>query len=307
MNKIKIVTLTAIILMIGLLVGKRFFTGSDIRQVTEWEADADTIVLEHPGTSVTLVKQGEEWFIDQTEWKASTRKANTIASKMKEMTIYDRITESGNYARYGLDEESATTIRVRGEGETLREVFIGKQSPGVNQAYVRFPEDKAVYLAGSFAPHDFTLSANELRDRNISQIPATAIDSVTINFDNTSYTLVKKAQEEGSEEEKGPIVWQLESDKGLVLDQQKLSSMIGQLNMLIARGFTTESAVDGAPVYLAIEVAAFDKTISITMYESEDDVIVKTSERPDYFTITKDSVKTLRRTVDELLPADETE
>lgn len=305
MNRTKLITLSVIVLMLALIAGKRLFTGSELEQPAAWEVDADTLVLQSAAGTTTLVKKGEEWFIKDSGWKAESRFVQAMVRKLGDMTLYDRISESGQYSRYDLDEEGAVHVTVLSAGETLRDIFIGKQSPGVNQSYVRFPDDKSVYLAGDFGTHDFSKSVSELRDKAIAEIPESAIETLSVSFDDTSYTLVKKEEtrkdDEGNETKE--TLWLVKDAENTALDQNKAKALIGQLRMMQAAGFTTQSALkDGDSPYLSLSVEAFDTKVSIDMYElGEDELVVTTSQRPDFFTMQKSNADSMRKTIDDLL------
>jgi hypothetical protein len=306
MNKTKLFLLCSIVILAALLGAKRIFRPAEMMQLNQFEEEIDTVILEKASGDVTVMKKGDEWFIDGGELKATTSEIENIISKIKDIRLYDIVSDRQVYSRYDLDDEKVIRVKLQASGEIKRDVFVGKQSPGVNQAFVRIPDDNRIYLAGSFGPHDFAKSVTDLRDKVVAEFSESSIKSVAVTIDEETYTLlneeITETDDEGNETKKSE--WKLEENPDTKLDQQKVKTLVGTLRMVRSKGFSDSSTFNSLEEnFVTVSINAFDSITTLTVKSLDENTLaVKSSQRPDYFTIDKTQLESLKKSQDELLP-----
>lgn len=289
MNKGKLYSLIAMVFLLAMVGAKYLFTGSALPDVKTWEQGADTLIIEREGRAVTLQKQGELWHIKEGGYRAADATVERMVGKIKDMKLYDLVTKDKKYSRYDLEDRKAVHIVVKSGDKILQDLFIGKQSPGVSQSYLRLSGDDAVYLAGSFSSRDFISDVEALRNKELVKVSPEVVELVSISYNGETVSF--HPQDETTEDDEGKQstdrIWKL--DDGTTLDKSKVSGLVSQLNPFRADGFTDVDFDFSSPL-VSIRIQAYGKEVVLDIIEKDDETcILRSSETGELYTANRSS------------------
>lgn len=128
----------------------------------------DFISIENSGETISLTKNGEEWFC--AEKKADARKVEHLLEEFCEVQTFGIVARSANEAafeRYGLN--SPIIVRAKSGEKNLRSIFIGKESTSGSQFYVQIEGKKEIFLAQGNLRRDFTFSADDILEKETEE------------------------------------------------------------------------------------------------------------------------------------------
>ncbi|MEO0337344.1 MAG: DUF4340 domain-containing protein, partial [Pseudomonadota bacterium] len=241
MNKLTLIFATLAVLMGGLAYfeyensKEEKVQKEEAAQILKWgNQKFKSAILSRSGQTVLRVemRDGKWWvtepvedFGDQfniTSWigDVATEKGSKINAKT---------TANGDifWAEYGLDRD-LTEITLENEKGKLAKISFAKNATFDGQFFARF--ENQVYVAVRTWAGVFSKSADSMRSRDLFRKKA-ALDSVAVNFQGSSYTLLK--QESGE--------WQIAGDESFELDPSAMGSFLRQIS-----GLRVEAFVDGA-------------------------------------------------------------
>ncbi len=280
---------------------------SDLPELTAWEDSIKELTISKNNTTIRVYKKSEKWVIGDNAYPADQKGIENFIKGMKDLKITDLISNKKFYNRFELNPEKAIQIKVSGEKTLLRNILIGKTSAGGRQAYVKLADAAAVYLASGNLNSDFNKSVDDLRDKKIMEVTASAIESLALKYNNQSYTLVKekitaKPADDKKEENKPKEIWVVQNNKGLKLDQKKISSLVNGLGNVSADAYPDEKIKPNQKSLCALKIYAFNKELTLDIFKKlkNDKYLCKSSESDYIFTLSKSKAEGFMKTLKDL-------
>lgn len=164
MNKRKIVLLAAIVLLGGIYTLQLIFQNGQGTQNLVLEETPDSLKIVHPGgDSLTLIQEGEAWYIGDKTIEADKKQLETMIDAIKSIQILNRVSSNEDYTRYGLDEAKAIKIEAMLDGNVLRTLYLGNNAVSVQHSYIRIDNDKDIYLASGSLGTLFNKQSDDLK------------------------------------------------------------------------------------------------------------------------------------------------
>jgi hypothetical protein len=242
----------------------------------------DEIVVAADGATYHLTASDGGWLVrsgEGTAYPADAKIVEEMARELRELRLIDRVSNRDLPEQYGLTDEEAVHVSALGKGKTLREIWIGKQSPVGGHAYVRIGGEKGVFLSYSDLRRIFGRDLDGLRNKLIFSVDPEEVERVTIEA-GSPYTLF-------DDPETG--VWKVAgmdaSDGEAGLDQEKVTSFIRNCSALSAKSFPLDARAQGEPLCNVILDAA-GKRITLPIYPKEgNQYLCASSETPYLFTV----------------------
>lgn len=283
MNKRKIILLSLIAIFAVVYILQIVFSGgTQIKDFNlEDEPDAITITSNDVENTIRLVKDGENWFINDEKYLADATTMETILQESKNIRSLGTVSKNGDDARYGVDEESAILVTLYKDGKELRKLRIGKAAATGQQTYIQLDDKKDVMLISGNITYTFLTTVEELRDKNIFMTNVSDIMNVSVSTKDGSFKLQKSGE---------PAAWTLVEENGKTvqdgkLDAEKTGSWINGLASLRAQSFAEDNLTLPTKSLADFSMNAAGKDISMKIYEAEEEgeYLVKASESPYAF------------------------
>ncbi|MDA3899164.1 MAG: DUF4340 domain-containing protein [Spirochaetes bacterium] len=308
MNKGKLYSLITIVVLIFLIFAKDFFSGVSLPELPEWKGDPDLITIDRGDDTVRLVKKGESWFINDTNFEASENEVATIISKLRTLKFFDKISSGDSLARYELEDEKALRVTVKSSDTVLIDLLVGKESSGMNQSYVRMVDDSTVYLAGTITPRDLRKSILELRSKEVIKLSYRSIESFTVQFEDSSYTLlpVDKDVEVEDGTTQSRRFWTFKNTPSIEVDMNSAVSMFNAVNPFVADRISASGLEEGLEPLGMMEAVVDGKAITVTCVNKDDrnNYYLTVSGSDDVYVVNESRIRNVFRKKSDLI-ADE--
>ncbi len=152
------------------------------------------VKIKGPEETITLTRDADAWYVGQRPYPASKRLVDSLLQAISGLQVTSLASESQNYARYSLDQESA--IRVTAfEGDTpVRSFAVGKAASTQSNTFITLEDRPEIYLSGQNLRMTFDKSSDKFRDKTVLSFPMDQVTTVTIAKDSASLELKKQAQ-----------------------------------------------------------------------------------------------------------------
>ncbi len=246
MNKKNIYLLAAIGVVLIALIIQLIVRPAPPSDLSKWNAEeVDRIIITNSEGELDFVWNGTEWRIGPEKYLADDTQMTGLLNRMIKSKVLEKVTESENFARYGLNEENMGKITVISGEKTLQTIYVGQENSTGMFSYIRYPEKKGVYLVSRNLREQIDMTLNDYREKDIANIPSETIKGISVTK-GAGYTLVKAvntAGDDSSDEE----VWTLASDSSFDLDQQEATRLANAFNSVMAYEFI--DSIQGDPVW----------------------------------------------------------
>lgn len=226
--------------------------------------DVDTVLIRSGNSSLSLRRGNETWRIADKGYAADTDKVRKMLDQAADPGLSALVSQSGDYTRYHLDPERRIRVEARGDGETLRELILGKSAGEVANTYLKLPGDENVYMAERDLRGTFDVTAGDLRDRTVFRVDRDAVRSVRLSSVNGSRTIRRAGGEKtGSNATDGPAWTDKQGDR---VGPEKVRKLLNSLETVTCREYTEDLSRNGTGY--RIEVIS-DTTHRLLLFESE--------------------------------------
>ncbi len=197
--------------------------------------DADTVRISSANSSFSLRRSNETWRIEGKGYEADGDRVQEILDQIADPGISALVSQSGDSTRYHLDPERRIRVEARGDGETLRELILGKSAGEVANTYIKLPGDEKIYMAERDLRGTFDVTAGDLRDRTVFRVDREAVRSVRLSSVNGSRTIRRAEREQaGPNATEGPA-WH--DAQGNRIGSDKVGELLRSLETVTCREY----------------------------------------------------------------------
>ncbi len=269
----KIFLLSAIALLAVIFVIQCIFAGRS--PVKEWNLkdDIDAIEITSAKGSVSLVKEGENWFVGDKKYPADSDDSEDLAEALTSIKTLGLLTRStADESRYGLDENSKITVKASKDGKVVRTLYVGKDSSTGSQSYIKIDGSADILLASDSYHEFFDTDTEALREREIFSVKAEEISSVSVKAESGNFNVAKSGD---------PAVWTfVPADSNG--DSEKIATWVKTLNSLTADSFAPESTAFPTENLEKVTLTAGDKQITASFAKVDEAKYICSSSESDY-------------------------
>ena len=197
--------------------------------------------ISKPETSIVLAKRENTWYITPRGYPVNSAKVKEMLAIIETLTLTALVSESKNFERYDLGDETKITVKAWA-GDTLRREFeVGKTAPSNRHTFVRLPGEGRIYQARENFRAKFNVTVKDLWERTILSFERSEIYEIHITKGQQTIRFIReqvpvevgeteKVDDKGSPPPKPAIVWK--SADGEEIDASKLNRLLVTLSNL---------------------------------------------------------------------------
>ncbi len=245
------------------------------------EAQISKIEIVKKDLTIILNKESDIWTIGENKYPVDTSKIRSILDLLKEIKLTALISESGNYARYELDDTNKIEVTAWNNDSVLRKVDIGKTASSYKHTFIKLDGNKNVYHAAENLKSIIDTNEDKLLNKTILEFNFAMTSSINITEKDKKYSFSRKMEEIkvdiNKDTEQDPASTPIEpeeywlSSNGEKKDKQGIDTFIKAFSSLqcdnFTKGLKKEDLKD--PVYSVSFTT--DKTYTLSVFKSDDE------------------------------------
>ncbi len=189
------------------------------------------IVIEKPEARIELHKNESGWVAGKRKYPVRPASIENLMASLNDLSLTDLVSQSENYARYGLDSNSAIQVTAWDGKERLRSFQVGKAASTFRNAYVKLREDPNIYLAAGNLKSTFDKNLEDFQDTTVLSFQQKQLREITLRAAGRSRTLRRTGKTDRAEEPSSPAeqpgTWQ--TDDGLEPDSSRVQDLLQSL------------------------------------------------------------------------------
>jgi hypothetical protein len=289
----KIAVALGVLLVIWL--GLRVVRGGGRDAATTFERSAmdraavDTIVLARATDTIRLTKSGAGWQVNG--FAASATAVNELLAAVSDTAAPTELIAQNpsSHERLGVDAKEAKRLEVKTGATTAIAYLVGKRGANWESAYLRRPEDDAVYQVRGRLVEFLERRVDDWRDKRIVQAEPDSLTGLEIGIGRASYVLAKRDS-----------AWVL--NDGAATDSGRVASLLGQYRNLDASAFASAAQAD------SVDFAKPDRRVRILGPRGATIAVLAFDSTSGGFWVRRDSLPTIYKidswVADQLTPSD---
>ena len=271
---------------------KPLFPDFSIEQVSKIEIIAK-------GETTILAKQNDQWVVaTMNNYPADSGGVQDLLEKVAEFD--DSRHESDNpknRAEYQVDSSGVEAKLLDAEDKTLAHLFVGKNTPGIFNSYVRVADSNDVYVGKGYLQSTFDKGDRTWKDRTIFKFEKGLVTSIDIV--SPAETVALRLDSENK--------WQLLQPTTAAANQTEVENLLSYYSALTTDDFAeakelTEYGLDTPSS--SITASLNDGTSAKLLVGKEEDeggkIYVKRDDKETVFMLSKSSVDRLIKKSDAL-------
>jgi hypothetical protein len=236
-------------------------------------ADISRIDISRAGRTIRLEKKDNLWVIQPQGFLSDPVKINAIVDVIANLLLTALVSESGNYAPYGLDKENEIAVKAYAHERLLREFSVGNAAATYNHTFVKLADDPRVFHARNSFRGDLDQKVDGLRDKTVLQFDKNEISAIEIDGAGEKNLFTKNVKpveiRTGENEPTSQAAPQGEgswlSADGKPGNGSELNSIIEQASRLACEGFIEGKSRDDFkdPIYTVLLKGRKDYRLAI--------------------------------------------
>ncbi|TKB05820.1 DUF4340 domain-containing protein [Desulforhopalus sp. IMCC35007] len=253
--------------------------------------EVDTIILKQQEMNLQLVKRNSQWQLADG-FPADQQKVDQLLTKLSSLQYSLPVaTSSQALKRFKVAADDYTCyLQLKNGTKSLAELYLGTGA-GARQSHVRTAEQQSVYTA-AIGSYEIPANLDNWQDKTILQLQSNLITSFGFNG-----VQIHRDLPEDNKTDKAP--WQAEKlPEGTALDQQAADDCAAALALLT---IDKVAGKDELPEYgmkepaLTVELSysGGERKYTFGRMANGDDIIVKVSDRDEFFQLPSFSGKQL--------------
>jgi len=296
MNKKILISVSVITLLLLYIIIARVNRRSEVPLLPKWEGKADEIVINHPGSTVKLYKKSGKWVVGDAAYPADEKVVDEIDGRFKEISLTDLISKKGFYNKYDLTPDIYSEVIIKKGDAIFRKFKIGKKSSTARHTFLRIDDQPDIYLAEGTFDLLLNKSLDDFRDKEVLKIKKDAVTGLTIDYKGSLLALSKTAEKAaadkpaGTEKNKetskpGREQWVCRGYESVPLDKNKIEALLASLDPLRVSSFQDIPKEALTRRVCTVRIKAYQKEITLAIYEKDNKFIGTTSEQPYVFAL----------------------
>jgi len=171
----------------------------------------DKIEITNNKGTINLYSDNGVWRFNPDNYRAEPSKIESMLTFLENPQFADMVSDTNNYQNYGLEDKKYIHIKAGIKGNSSekpdREFFIGDLNQSKKFAFIRTPDNKAVFTVRANIQKIFDINENDLLNKQILRIDSSNIDKIEIISGDKKTTLNKTVDSDSKD------VWRNESGK----------------------------------------------------------------------------------------------
>ena len=304
----KLVLIIADVLLLAVCIIQFAVSARDTTKYFTFKDEPDSMEIVTPGETISLVKEGEDWFIGDKKYPANISVIDGYLDAIKNIRALDKVGSTSSDAvaeRYELVDGKKTIVTAKLGDKVLRTLEIGKTAVSSSQCYATVDGGKDIYLLSGGINDTFDTSVAAARTTIVLNLEAPDITNVTITDYKTDKTWSVSRMGDGED-----LAWNVSGDgatEGYELDTIDAANWLNSFASLSTRDWYLDDAVLEGTKTVSAKITCAYKDITVEFYAlpkvNENDLqqyYGTCSETPYRFKVNENTVKQYLKTLEAL-------
>ena len=302
----KLVLIIADVLLLAVCVLQLVLSARDTTKYFTLKDKPDSLEIVTPGETISLYKEGEDWFIGEKKYPASISMVDSYLDAFTNIRAMDRvgsISSANDSEKYELLDGKKITVTAKLGDKVLRTIEIGKTAVSSTQCYATVDGGKDIYLISGGINDTFDTSVAAARTTIVLNLDSTEITNVSITDCAVDKTWAVSRMGTGED-----VAWNVSgAEEGYELDSGAAANWLNSFASLSTRDWYDEGAVLEGTKTVSAKITCAFKDITVEFYAlpkvNQNDLqqyYGTCSETPYRFKVNESTVKQYLKTLDEL-------
>ncbi len=235
----KLVLIVADAVLLAVCLVQFILSARDTTKYFTFKDEPDSLEIVTPQETISLYKEGEDWFIGEKKYPASMSMVDSYISAIKNIRALDKvgsIANGNNVERYELTDSKKTIVTAKLGDKVLRTIEIGKTAVSSSQCYMTVDGGKDIYLVSGGVNDTFDTSVAAARTTIVLNLNSDEITGVAItDAEDKTWSLSRMG--DGDD-----VVWNVSGGE-IELDEGKANVWLTSFASLSTRDWYAEDAV----------------------------------------------------------------
>ncbi len=235
----KLVLIVADVVLLAVCLVQFILSARDTTKYFTFKDEPDSLEIVTPQETISLYKEGEDWFIGEKKYPASMSMVDSYISAIKNIRALDKvgsIANGNNVERYELTDSKKTIVTAKLGDKVLRTIEIGKTAVSSSQCYMTVDGGKDIYLVSGGVNDTFDTSVAAARTTIVLNLNSDEISGVSItDAEDKTWSLSRMG--DGDD-----VVWNVSGGE-IELDEGKANVWLTSFASLSTRDWYAEDAV----------------------------------------------------------------
>lgn len=235
----KLVLIVADVVLLAVCLVQFILSARDTTKYFTFKDEPDSLEIVTPQETISLYKEGEDWFIGEKKYPASMSMVDSYISAIKNIRALDKvgsIANGNNVERYELTDSKKTIVTAKLGDKVLRTIEIGKTAVSSSQCYMTVDGGKDIYLVSGGVNDTFDTSVAAARTTIVLNLNSDEISGVSItDAEDKTWSLSRMGNGED-------VVWNVSGGE-IELDEGKANVWLTSFASLSTRDWYAEDAV----------------------------------------------------------------
>lgn len=235
----KLVLIVADVVLLAVCLVQFILSARDTTKYFTFKDEPDSLEIVTPQETISLYKEGEDWFIGEKKYPASMSMVDSYISAIKNIRALDKvgsIANGNNVERYELTDSKKTIVTAKLGDKVLRTIEIGKTAVSSSQCYMTVDGGKDIYLVSGGVNDTFDTSVAAARTTIVLNLNSDEISDVSItDADDKTWSLSRMGNGDD-------VVWNVSGGE-IELDEGKANVWLTSFASLSTRDWYAEDAV----------------------------------------------------------------
>lgn len=235
----KLVLIVADVVLLAVCLVQFILSARDTTKYFTFKDEPDSLEIVTPQETISLYKEGEDWFIGEKKYPASMSMVDSYISAIKNIRALDKvgsIANGNNVERYELTDSKKTIVTAKLSDKVLRTIEIGKTAVSSSQCYMTVDGGKDIYLVSGGVNDTFDTSVAAARTTIVLNLNSDEITGVAItDAEDKTWSLSRMG--DGDD-----VVWNVSGGE-IELDEGKANVWLTSFASLSTRDWYAEDAV----------------------------------------------------------------
>ncbi len=235
----KLVLIVADVVLLAVCLVQFILSARDTTKYFTFKDEPDSLEIVTPQETISLYKEGEDWFIGEKKYPASMSMVDSYISAIKNIRALDKvgsIANGNNVERYELTDSKKTIVTAKLGDKVLRTIEIGKTAVSSSQCYMTVDGGKDIYLVSGGVNDTFDTSVAAARTTIVLNLNSDEISGVSItDAEDKTWSLSRMGNGDD-------VVWNVSGGE-IELDEGKANVWLTSFASLSTRDWYAEDAV----------------------------------------------------------------